>query len=458
MTTSLIDGSDDVRGGIWPRSATVWIVAFWTALLVIRPWEKLLPGLADLHVERIYAIFVLSAVLLSGQLRLLPSMQTAGVVAWLLALALSTLSALDVPGAWSELYVYLTVLAFYFVLLSVVRSPYQLIFIVACFVVSTCLFLGKSQWEYFLYGGHSFAMGVRRLQGMNLTFGHPNAVGAVAVTSLPFLLFLWKVRGRFTENWPGFWRKAFPCALAVGFLLAVSSIVLTNSRANMLGFAVFVTLCALQRGRLGRVLIGLAGVAFLLGAVWMAMPKDSRHRLATLWTVEEGNRDDESARASAEGRLVGLRLGMEMFRRHPVLGVGLGGFIPYRQAHLDGVKLVAHNIPGAVLGETGLVGVLAFAFLIAGVFVNSRRTIPLARRSSDATLETLAWLASACRDSVVLILFGGLFGDYQKWALLYWILAYCLLARAFATSLIRQRVFEMDEEHYEPLEPAELSV
>jgi hypothetical protein len=455
MTSSVIDGSDDVRGGIWPRSAMVWIVAFWMALLVIRPWEQLFPELADLHVERVYAIFALSVVLLSGQLRLLPSMQTAGIILWTLALALATLTAFDVPRAWSVLYVYLTIFAFYFVLLSVVRSPYQLVFIVACFVVSTCLFLGKSQWEYFLYGGHAFSMGVRRLRGINLTFGHPNAVAGIAVTSLPFLLFLWKVRGRFSETWPRFWRRAFPYALAFGFLVTAYSIVLTNSRAGMFGFVVFTLLAALGRGGVGRVLTGLAVVALLVGAIWVAMPEDSRHRILTIWTVEEGNRDDESAQASAEGRLVGLRLGMEMFRRYPLLGVGLGGFAPYRKAHLDGGDLVAHNIFGAVLGEMGLAGGLAFAFLVAGVFVNSRRTIRLARRSPDATLETLAGLAVACRNSIVLILFVGMFGDFQRWPMLYWTLAYCLLARTLATSIHWQRESEMVEGQYEAIEPAQ---
>ncbi len=39
---------DDLRNGIWPRSANVWIVAFWIALLIIRPWETLMPSLAQL--------------------------------------------------------------------------------------------------------------------------------------------------------------------------------------------------------------------------------------------------------------------------------------------------------------------------------------------------------------------------------------------------------------------------
>jgi hypothetical protein len=332
-----------------------------------------------------------------------------------------------------------------------------LVFIVTCFIVSTCVFLGKSQWEYFLYGGHAFAMGVFRLQGINFTFGHPNAVGAVAVTSLPFLLFLWRVRARFTENWPAFWRWAFPYALVVGFAITVYSIVLTNSRAGMFAFVVFLVLVALQMGNVGRVLMGFVGAAFLVCIAWLALPEDTRHRILTIWEVEEGNPYDESAYVSAQGRLVGLRLGMEMFRRHPGLGVGLGGFIPYRLAHLDGVRLVAHNIPGAVLGETGLGGGLAFVFLIAGVFVNSRRTIRLARGSPDPALETLAWVAAACRDSVVLILFVGLAGDGQKWAPLYWSLAYCLLARTFAASLMQRHAFENNEAQYGALEPAEIS-
>ena len=41
-------------------------------------------------------------------------------------------------------------------------------------------------------------------------------------------------------------------------------------------------------------------------------------------------------------------------------------------------------------------------------------------------------LAVACRNSLVLILFLGMFGDQQRTMELYWVAAFCLLAYMFA--------------------------
>ena len=186
----------DLQNGIWPRSSTVWMMAVWIGLLIIRPWEVLFPSWGSLHVERAYAILAITAVFLSGQLRFSSSFQTTGLLLLAFALAVSTACAVDPAVAWDSFYVYLTILAFYFVLLSVVRTPYQLVFLVAIYVVVMAAFLAKAQWEYFFHQAGGFAMGVSRLRGINHTTGHPNAVAAITVLSLPFLWFLWRVRRR----------------------------------------------------------------------------------------------------------------------------------------------------------------------------------------------------------------------------------------------------------------------
>ncbi|MBI2827564.1 MAG: O-antigen ligase family protein [Planctomycetia bacterium] len=422
---------------MWPRSRLIWVVAFWTALLIIRPWEKMFPWMADLRFELAYSTLALIVLCFSGQFRILPSMQTTGLIVWLLALTLSSALAFDRSTSWEMLYTYLTVFAFYFTLVSAIHTPYQLLFIVACFVVSTGLFLAKSEVEYFFFGGQQSTMGVFRLQGDNGRYQHPNALSALAVMSLPFLLFLWKARGAFTQTWPRFWRKAFTRALVVFFAATVSSIILTNSRTGMVAFGGFVLLIALGNRKPSRVIASLAIGMVLLGAIWILMPESNRHRLETLWAPIEGNLGDESAVLSAEGRKLGFDLGMEMFRRFPATGVGLGNFVYYRKLYLDGGYLVAHDTYAAVLAETGLIGAAAFLFFIAGIFVNARRTNRLAKLVPDPMLDLLAGLAVACRQSVLLLMFLAISGDYQDFSLLYWIPAYCLLARSFATTIVR---------------------
>lgn len=422
--------NDDLRSGIWPRSVVIWVVALWIALLIFRPWETLIPELAQFRVERSYAIVALLAVLFSGRARFVGSMQTSGLLLWAAALTVSASVAFNRAVAWDVLYVYYTVFVFYFVVLSVVRTPYELVFLVISFVVVVIVFLGKSQWEYFLYGGYSYSMGVRRLTGANQTYSHPNSLAAMAVLTLPFLWFLWTSRSLITARWPAVWHRLFPWGLVAGLWLCLSSVQLTNSRSGMVGVIVAALLWIGARRNIKYVLSRLAVGLLILTVLWCLMPESSRGRFQNIWDPEAGPHA-ESAHASAEGRIIGLQQGIEMFQRFPITGVGLGNFIDYRVRNLDGVPLVAHNTIGGILGETGLVGGLAFLVFVSGVFVNCARTKRLAERTPTVDTQWMERLAVACRNSMILILFVGMFGDMQGRAQLYWIAAFCSLAWTF---------------------------
>src|SRR5262249_34859211 len=158
-------------------------------------------------------------------------------------------------------------------------------------------------------------------------------------------------RKQVANSWPGWLRLTFALGLAGYALLAFSSIILTRSRAGMLTAVVFVGLSAMRgqgwRRKLLATFAGLVGLAI----VWFAMSDDARNRLRRVWDPEAG---PANATESAYGRIAGLQAGLAMFQEFPLTGVGLGNFIPYRLEHLDGVSLVAHNLLGQVLGETGL--------------------------------------------------------------------------------------------------------
>jgi O-antigen ligase len=431
----LLLGQDDLIRGIWPRSASFWMLAIWIALLIIRPWEKLMPEMAEWHPERIYAIFAIMMIAAAGAFQFRNSYQTTGLLLWFAALGISSMGAYDFSAAWDELYVYITLFIFYFAILAIVKTPYQLVFIILCYIAVLAAYLGKSQWEYFLYNGYEFAMGVRRLQGIDLTCAHPNSVACSTVISLPFAAFLWKVRKPLTAGWPDFWRKCFPYALIGYYYIAISSILLTNSRSGIFAFVLFLMLSSLSSGGLRKIVVRLAFAAVLVGIIWSLAPEDTKGRLANTWDPSSGP-DAESAYASGEGRIQGLKVGWEIFQRFPLSGVGLGNFIPYRRVYLDGAPMVAHNTIGGVLGETGIIGGLAFLVFLSGVFVNHRRMAQLAKSTCNGTVHLLFQLTLACQYSTILVLFTGMFGDNQRRAQLYWVAAFCLLARIFADAAI----------------------
>src|SRR4030042_2789651 len=168
------------------------------------------------------------------------------------------------------------------------------------------VYLGKAEYEFFLHGHHTYRMGVRRLIGIETTFGGPNSVAASTVLSLPFLHFLWRCRRQLTSTWPRLWQKWFPRCLVAYGLLAVSAIVLTNSRAGMLGVIGFALLCAANGKRLSRALVAVFGAAVVLSAIWLAMPEENQNRLRTVWDPQSG---PGSASGSAQGGAHGLGAG-----------------------------------------------------------------------------------------------------------------------------------------------------
>lgn len=115
-----------------------------------------------------------------------------------------------------------------------------------------------------------------------------------------------------------------------------------------------------------------------------------------------------------------------------MFGVGLGNFTSYRAAHIDGVRLDAHNLEGAILGEAGALGVLCFGLLILATLINCGKVRQLAAMHDDNELAVLAQLAWACRDVLILLLLlGQVSYNLQRFNWL-WMAAFCLLAATFA--------------------------
>jgi len=436
--TGLLLPGESLTSGIWPRSFILWMAAFWMALVIIRPWELMFPELAPYHLPRVYAIIMLVATACLGRLQLFScSFQTLCLIAFVLALAVSSLVGLDAQASWTPLYTYLTLAVFYFVLLAIIRTPYELLFIVSCYIVVMAMALGKAEVEFFVFGAHSTAQGVRRMLGINNTFGDPNAVAEMTVVSLPIALFLWRIRKEFTQTWPAFLRVWFPRGVVIYFVLAVTSVFLTQSRAGMIGFAVFVFLSVAMGKGYGKMVSGTFWAACLLAVLWMAMPDEYRNRLETVWNPEAG---PESAQLSAEGRTRGMRAGLVMFERFPFTGVGPGNFLSYRVAHVDGEPLIAHSLIGQSLGETGMLGTGTFVLFVIAVLLNCRRTGVLARHYPHPTTNTFRLLALACTHSTILLAVFGLALHNMYRVQWLWTAVFALLAWSFSKTVVEEEV------------------
>jgi hypothetical protein len=426
-----ISGHDfDLRKGIWPRSAPLLMAAFYMFLFIIRPWEELMPRFGDIHFERIYVISLLIVIFVSpkkNQFKM--TSQSMSVLLFLGALGISGIFAVKPDLAWEVFYTYLTLVIFYFVLIIVIRSPYDLVFIITCYIATMTVYLAKAQWEFFFNARHHYRMEVIRLIGIEDTFGGPNAVAESIVISLPMLFFLWSSRKEFSHQWPAFYKKWFPRFLLSYFVVAVTSIILTNSRTGMLGFVLFLFLVSVLRGqRIGKKIGFLFLSIFLISVLWTAMPSEQKNRMRTIWDPTAG---PKTAQISAHGRIEGLLAGVEMFERFPLSGVGIGNFKLYRWRHLDGIWLQPHNLLGELLGETGLIGFGAFFLMVMSTFTNIRKVRTLAHKHSDQTIDLLSRLCLACKELIILLFFFGLTGHNLTRFNWLWLAAFVLLALTF---------------------------
>ena len=400
--------------------AVIYLAAF-----VIRPWEMLAVEWAEYRPEYYLGLTAGLVVLLSGRLRINAGLSSYAVYAFLAALGIATMFSLNPDVSFNRLYLAATVVVFYVILISVIRTPYDLIFIIACFVLIMGLYLAKAQWEYFIHGAGEAEQGYVRLKGIEATFGDPNSLGPGTVFTLPLLVLLATSRKVFSAGWSPAWRKGYSLALLAYVPLAVTTVLLTRSRSGAACLFVYFVLESIQGLGLGKKIQRLILVGALCVAGFFVLPEDMQHRIRTIWNPEVGSKIEQE---SAQGRWLGFQAGVDMFRTYPMTGVGPAYFKRYRFNNVDGSRQDAHNLFGQVLGETGLVGATSFGFLVLVIWLTCRRLRRLTTDPTDDLAVTFNRLSVACFQILVLLLVQGLVAHNLYRFNWLWIAAFSQLA------------------------------
>jgi O-antigen ligase len=179
----------------------------------------------------------------------------------------------------------------------------------------------------------------------------------------------------------------------------VSGLAVNIGRSGQVALLAGATLwTAVRFGRTSprRLAAGVAAVWLAFGALYLGVPR-LRDRVDSAWT-EVRDAVAEQRYASNQGmRIAGLRVGWDVFREHPLLGVGVGDTLPeltrvlddrhpelapvldqYRRQHL-------HNQYLQIGVELGLVGLAVVVVLLASVIVQ-RPAIPPFDRALAAGL------------------------------------------------------------------------
>lgn len=420
---------NNLKNGIWPRSRSLWLASIYLALYIIRPWEQLFPMLAEIHPERFFILILITAVFMDKNNRLKFTWQSMSVLLFYSCICIASLFALQPSLSWEPFYAYTAVVIYYFILLIVIKGPYELVFIILTYIAVMCVYLSKATWEFFINGQHRYDMGVVRMIGIENTFGGPNNLAMSIVASLPFAVFLWKHQAIYSITWPTRWKKRLRQGLLLYGALSVISVILTNSRSGLVGLLIFALILMFSGKGIGKKISYIISGLLILSLVWLIIPEENKGRIRTIWAPEEG---PANAQVSAEGRIEGYKAGMEMFRKYPITGVGVGNFIAYRIPNIDGIALEAHNLAGQLLGETGIVGGFGFFALVSTVLLTCRSVIHQAKQCPSKIIMLFADVAIACKRSIYILLFLGIFGHNLYRANWLWLVAFSTLALIFA--------------------------
>jgi putative inorganic carbon (HCO3(-)) transporter len=199
-----------------------------------------------------------------------------------------------------------------------------------------------------------------RQDAFDVTRNPPSVIYFTANAVPLYLVPLIALAGAVALHWPGRNER-----LASGVLAAVGAVcvVISFSRGGYLALAVVAFGLALSH-RLRWYLLGAGAVA---GAALLMVPQVRRR------VVTEMNFNDPHNTLVGRSHLWDASL--QMLRDHPIFGAGLSGFAaalaPYWNATHPDRYTYPHNILLNFWTETGLLGVLGFAWILYAAFAHS---------------------------------------------------------------------------------------
>lgn len=326
----------------------IWFLIGYMWLFLHRPFE-VWPWMGTLRVERVYMIIVLIAWLSTAEKELTENKINFAVALFAIAMVIATVMSPYVTDIlnFMPLQDWLKYLVFYMLVMTSVKTEKDLKIIFSAFLLCFFLYMSHSYWEY-LNGKYSWAMGTKRMIGVDSTLSNPNAFGASVVIMLPVLLPMLQL---FKKKWMYLFGIMY-------FLLSARCVQLTGSRtAFVILGASLVIAAALSKKRF--VLLPLMFVGGIL--LWFTLTDNLRDRYMTLVDPTL----NESATQSAEGRWDGLIDGIANWQASPIWGVG-----PNCHGYTVESGLLTHCLYGQIPSELGTIGVVAFLMLLVCFFLN----------------------------------------------------------------------------------------
>jgi O-antigen ligase len=404
----------------------IWLMIGYMFLFIERPFE-VWPWLGDFRIELVY-------MLMTGVFWIFHSRKRATFNSLNLAYCAFALVVLlaCATSPWSDkcltfyFDIYWKFLVFYLMLVTVINDEEDLRRILIGFVSVLAIYMLHSLREY-LCGRYVVRMGISRLSGIDST-NDPNSFAGTIMLGLVFVPTLWRA-------YPGLTARR----LVVGFAaLSLICIVLTGSRGAFVALIVWACIAIAQSRHRFQLGFALLAVSPLL---WMLMPAEMQTRFETIIWPEVG---PKNAEISAHGRTEGFLIGLQLWQNNPVLGIGPGAWLV-----ATGRSILAHNLYGELVGETGTLGLFAFLGILGAYLFNIRAIREKCPHASGKPPDFLYDMTTAIGVAVVLLLFSGTYSHnlfrYQ-WL---WYAGFLVAVRKCAELRMSKAVLELSVLHDE---------
>jgi O-antigen ligase len=329
----------------------VGLLAF-TAVMLLRPQDHV-PSLNSVHIAEICAFFGIGPMLLQRFSRRLPVFRFTPEMVALIVLGAAILATAPFsvwPGGAIDVFTdnYVKIVIVFVLMMNTLTTTERLEqltwLILCCTGVIAAL------------GVMNYATGVNLVEDGRLAgpvggiFGNPNDLAMNMVTFLPPTIVVAMAERH---------SPARRLTAAVIALLMLATIVFTKSRGGLLGLGTAVVALAL----LGRWVRRGFGTTVIL-TILLAIPFAPTSFWTRMTSILDEQQDKQEFTGSRESREQVMSYGISTFAKYPITGVGAGQFKNYNPSDREAKFRETHNVLIQVAVETGVVGLLAFAFLI----------------------------------------------------------------------------------------------
>lgn len=340
--------------GFWREHFSLWFLCLYFLFEYIRP-QSLYPGIGILPWSFLFMLFAVIAAYFDKTVKWTSNPLNKYIVLCMIVVFLSSVFSYYPEISWKYRNTMLTWLVVYFLMISIVNTEKRLIIFLLAFMLYN---LKMSQHGVHDWASRGFSFASYGLIGSPGWFRNS---GEFAIEMLIFGSLAIAYVISFYKYWGKIKRWVLIILASTGYLCVLGA----SSRGSQLAL-VGIFIWGVLRIRGGFKFLFIA-VVFAI-ALYQLLPKEELDRFRTAG-------DD----VTSIQRLVYWKIGMEIAREHPILGIGYENWMPFvSNLYPEGVGplkkvQVCHNIyiqAASELGYTGLIIFLITAF--AGFVVNNR--------------------------------------------------------------------------------------